>query len=65
MERIDRIEDGAALRSARERLGLSQAGLAERLRCGVQTVSEWERGLRAVPGPAAVAVELMLAAAAS
>lgn len=60
------ILTGEDLRSARTRLGLTQAGLAERLRLGArgaQTVSDWERRLRDVPGPVAVAVELMLAAA--
>lgn len=51
------------LRTARRALGLSQRGLAEALRLGAhggQTVSEWERGVRPVPGPAQVAIEGLL-----
>lgn len=36
--------DASAVRSLRERLGLTQAGLAERLGTRQQTVSEWETG---------------------
>lgn len=55
----------AELRTARKRLGLTQKGLAERLRMGPhawQTVSRWESddNERGVPGPVAVAVEFML-----
>jgi DNA-binding transcriptional regulator YiaG len=55
----------AELRQARKRLGLTQKGLAEALRMGThgwQTVSKWEsdRNERGVPGPVAVAIEMML-----
>lgn len=51
------------LRAARKRLGLTQHGLAGALRMGkwgFQSVAKWEKGEIPVPGPAAVAVELML-----
>lgn len=53
----------AELVAARNRLGLSQAGLAVALRMGKhggRTIRRWELGEINVPGPAAVAVELML-----
>ncbi len=52
-----------ALRKARKRLGLSQAGLAEALRMGAnggRTVRRWELGEMPVTGPASLAIELML-----
>jgi DNA-binding transcriptional regulator YiaG len=36
--------DAADVRALRERLGLTQAGLAERIGTRQQTVSEWETG---------------------
>lgn len=51
------------LRAARARLGETQAGLALRLRLGKhggRTVRSWELGEIAVPGPASVAVELLV-----
>lgn len=53
----------ADLRAARKRLGLTQHGLAEALRMGKwgwQTISKWENGDTPVPGPAQVAIELLL-----
>ena len=53
----------ADLKAARERLGMSQAQLAAALRMGKhggRTVRRWELGEVEVPGPVAVAVELML-----
>lgn len=53
----------ADLTAARKRLGLSQAGLSQALRMGKhggRTVRRWELGEIEVPGPVAVAVELML-----
>lgn len=53
----------ANLRTARKRLGLTQHGLAEALRMGrwgFQSVAKWEKGEIPIPGPVAVAVELML-----
>jgi hypothetical protein len=54
---------GATLRAARQRLGLSADGLASRLRLGSngdRTVRRWEAGEVPVSGPAQVAIELFL-----
>lgn len=51
------------LRNARRRLGLTQHGLASALSMGKhgwQSISAWERGERPIPGPAQVALKLML-----
>jgi transcriptional regulator with XRE-family HTH domain len=51
------------LRTARKTLGLTQHGLADALRMGkwgFQSVAKWERGETAIPGPAQVAVELLV-----
>ena len=45
--------------SARQRLGLSQAALAERLGVDQATISRWERGVVPVSGPAALALRLL------
>lgn len=53
----------AALKCARKRLGLSQSGLAEALRMGVngeRQVRRWEQGETLVSGPASVAIECLL-----
>jgi DNA-binding transcriptional regulator YiaG len=53
----------ADIKSARKALGLSQAGLAERLRMGAnggRTVRRWELGEVPITGPASVAIEYML-----
>jgi transcriptional regulator with XRE-family HTH domain len=53
----------ADLRAARKRLGLTQHGLAGALRMGkwgFQSVAKWEKGEVPIPGPAQVAVELMI-----
>lgn len=53
----------ADLRSARHSLGLTQHGLAEVLRMGkwgFQSVAKWEKGEVHIPGPVAVAMELMV-----
>jgi DNA-binding transcriptional regulator YiaG len=50
-------------REARGRLGLTQKGIARELKMGKhawQSVSDWERGVRPIPGPVSVAVALML-----
>ena len=47
-------------RSARKALGLTQKGLAEALRMGThgwQSISKWETGDHAVPGPVTLALE--------
>lgn len=48
---------GSRLRLARERLGLTQAQLAEVLRVSRGAVSAWEGGLRRLEGPALVALQ--------
>lgn len=52
------------LRSARKALGLTQAGLAARLRLseknGDRSIRVWEQDGNTVPGPVQVAVEYML-----
>lgn len=53
----------ADLRTARKALGLTQHGLASALRMGkwgFQSVAKWEKGEVPIPGPVAVAVELMV-----
>lgn len=58
------IDNGAALKAAREALGLGVRELADRLRLvgnGDVVIREIERGRRDITGPIAVAVELLLA----
>ena len=58
---------GAKLRDARQRLGLSAEGLGTRLRLGSngdRTVRRWEAGDVPVSGPAQVAIDLLLERAA-
>jgi len=53
----------ADLRAAMKQLGLTQHTLAEELRMGrwgFQSVGKWVRGEVPIPGPAQVAVELLL-----
>jgi DNA-binding transcriptional regulator YiaG len=57
---------GATLRDARRRLGMSAEILAARLRLGLnggRTVRRWEAGEVPVSGPAQVAIELLLGVA--
>ena len=52
------------IRQARSRLGMSAAALARALRMGAnadRTVRRWESGQIRISGPAAVAIEAMLA----
>lgn len=46
-------------RSARTRLGLSQAGLGALMRCDERTVRRWEAGDREVPGPVEVLLQAL------
>jgi putative transcriptional regulator len=39
------------LKAARQRLGLTQAGLAEKLGVSRRTVEAWESGRRNIPAP--------------
>lgn len=41
---------GGTLRSYRKKLGLTQAELAEMLEVTKETISDWERGIRDLPG---------------
>ena len=53
------------LKEARAKLGFSTAGLAKALRLGKaggRTVRRWEAGDSSIPGPAQVAIEMMLVA---
>ena len=50
----------AEVRVARERLGMTTQQLAAALECTVRAVQQWESGARNVPGPARVALRLML-----
>lgn len=52
----------AELKDARKRLGLTQQAIADALEVTLRTVQMWEGGTRAVPGPARVALRLMLQA---
>jgi DNA-binding transcriptional regulator YiaG len=47
-------------RAARHTLGLTQAAMAEALEVTLRAVQWWEAGDREVPGPARVALRLML-----
>lgn len=53
-----------ALKSARIRLGMTQAQLAKALRLaprsGADTVRKWENGSRSITGPVSLAVEYLL-----
>lgn len=51
----------AEVRAAREAFGLTQKQMDQKLGVGKDTTRDWERGKRAVPGPAALAVKLLLA----
>jgi DNA-binding transcriptional regulator YiaG len=54
---------GATLRAARQRMGMSAEVLAARLRLGAnggRTVRRWEAGEVPISGPAQVAIELLL-----
>jgi transcriptional regulator with XRE-family HTH domain len=51
------------LRNARKAMGYTQHSLADALRMGKsgwQTISDWERDVRPIPGPVQIAVEHLL-----
>ncbi len=52
-----------AIRLARQRLGLTQVQMAERIGCAAIAVSYWERGVRTPTGLYARAVRALLAEA--
>lgn len=48
-------------KAAREKLGLSQAKLAEKIRVsGSRTIRRWERSEREIPGPVQILIERMV-----
>jgi DNA-binding transcriptional regulator YiaG len=49
------------VRAAREAFGLTQKQMDARLGVGKDSTRDWERGKRAVPGPASLALKLLLA----
>jgi transcriptional regulator with XRE-family HTH domain len=54
---------GDDLRAMRQSMGHTQRSLAFSLRMGVngwQTISDWERGVREIPGPAQIAIQYIL-----
>lgn len=63
-ERINPPMPGSEVREARELLGLTQQELAEDLelesKFSKDAVRAWESGKRVVPGPAGVAIRLMV-----
>ncbi len=50
----------AEVRAAREKLGFTTRELADALECTLRTVQMWEAGDRNVPGPARVALRLLM-----
>lgn len=50
----------ADVAAVRERLGMTRQQFADALECTLRTVQMWEAGDRGVPGPARVAMRLML-----
>lgn len=51
---------GEALRAAREKLGMTQAQLAEQLGLRSNTVARYERGILVIPKVVELAVEALL-----
>lgn len=51
----------AEVRAAREAFGLTQKEMDTRLGVGKDTCRDWERAKRPVPGPAALALRMLLA----
>jgi DNA-binding XRE family transcriptional regulator len=52
--------NGRYLKSYRQRLGLTQSELADKLEVTKETVSEWERGRRELPGTVKFALEAVV-----
>jgi transcriptional regulator with XRE-family HTH domain len=48
-------------KAARLALGYNQREMADKLKVSEPAIRSWEKGRRTVPGPAQVAVEMMLA----
>jgi DNA-binding transcriptional regulator YiaG len=53
---------GAEFKAARVAMGLTREQLAEALESDFRTIRRWENEERAIPGPARVALRLMLQA---
>jgi transcriptional regulator with XRE-family HTH domain len=51
-------EEAIRLKKLREKLGLTQAELAEKFRVVPSAVNQWESGSRTIPGPVMVLVEI-------
>ncbi len=51
-------EEALRMRKVREKMGLTQAQLAEKLRVVPSAVNQWESGNRTIPGPVMVLVEM-------
>lgn len=50
----------ATFKSIRQRAGLTQSGLAERLRINdLRTIRKWEAGERAISGPVSLLMEML------
>jgi transcriptional regulator with XRE-family HTH domain len=48
------------LKSARQQLGLTQAGLAALMKNDARTIRRWESGEREIPGPVEVLMQAFL-----
>jgi DNA-binding transcriptional regulator YiaG len=48
------------LKAAQRTLGLNIPQLAVRLRCSNRAIESWRMGVNQIPGPVAVAIEMML-----
>lgn len=58
--RLGRSMTGSEFKAIRQRAGLTQSSLAERLRISdLRTVRKWEAGERAVSGPVSLLMELL------
>lgn len=50
----------ATFKAIRERAGLTQSGLASRLRLkDLRTIRHWEKGTRSISGPVSILMELL------
>ena len=58
ISKIQRKDEALRLRKLREKLGLTQAQLAEKFRVVPSAVNHWESGARAIPGPVMVLIEI-------
>ena len=56
---LSRPMTAAAVRLARQRIGLSHSEMARTLRVGLRTIFRWESGESEIPGPAAAVMRMM------